>query len=107
MKKIITVLAIAILIFACSSKKEGNMTILGKIKGLKKGSLYLQKMNDTVLISIDSIAILGEKRFKLSGNIDSPELFFLTFKGSNTKKEYYFLEKKELLLLMIISIILV
>ena len=94
MKKIITVLAIAILIFACSSKKEGNMTILGKIKGLKKGSLYLQKMNDTVLISIDSIAILGEKRFKLSGNIDSPELFFLTFKGSNTKKRILFFGEK-------------
>jgi hypothetical protein len=90
MKKIITVLVLTILIFACSSKKDGNMIIQGKIKGLKKGTLYLQKMNDTVLVSVDSIAILGDNTFKLTDNIDSPELFFLTFKGSNAKERILF-----------------
>ena len=50
MKKIIAVLAFSILVVSCSSNKEENMTVQGTIKGLKKGTLYLQKMQDTVLV---------------------------------------------------------
>jgi len=44
MKKIITGIVFAILIVACATEKEGNMVVQGKIEGLKKGTLYLQKM---------------------------------------------------------------
>ena len=90
MKKIITVLVFAILIVACASEKDGNMIVQGKIKGLKKGTLYLQKMKDTVLVSVDSVAILGDNTYRLVDNIDSPELFFLTFEGSNAKERILF-----------------
>ena len=59
MKKIITLLVLSVLITACSSKKEGNMIVQGQIKGLKKGTLYLQKMKDTLLVSVDSLDLLG------------------------------------------------
>ncbi len=90
MKKIITGIVFAILIVACATEKEGNMVVQGKIEGLKKGTLYLQKMKDTVLISVDSVAIFGDNTFRLADNIDAPELFFLTFEGSNAKERILF-----------------
>ncbi|MFY9243255.1 MAG: DUF4369 domain-containing protein [Polaribacter sp.] len=90
MKNIIAVLALSVLLFACSSKKDGNMIVQGQIKGLKKGKLYLQKMNDTVLISVDSVALNGSDTFKLTDNVDSPVLYYLTFDGNTTDKRILF-----------------
>ena len=80
--------------YACSSKKEGNMLVQGQIKGLKKGKLYLQKMVDTVLVSVDSIALLGTETFKLTDNVDSPVLYYLTFDGNTTDKRILFFGEK-------------
>lgn len=90
MKKIITLLVLSILIAACSSKKEGNMIVNGQIKGLKKGTLYLQKMKDTLLVSVDSVALLGNDTFVLTDNVDSPVLYYLTFDGNTTNKRILF-----------------
>ena len=73
MKKIIATIALLILVIACNSKEEGNMIVQGTIKGLKKGTLYLQKMKDSALVSVDSIALLGNDKFILTDNVDSPE----------------------------------
>ena len=72
MKKIIALFAIALVAFACSSKREGNMVVKGQVKGLKKGTLYLQKMKDTLLVSVDSMALLGDDKFLLTDNVESP-----------------------------------
>lgn len=90
MKKITAVLALSIILFACSSKKEGNMIVQGHIKGLKKGTLYLQKMVDTLLISVDSIALNGSDMFTLTDNVVSPVLYYLTFDGNTTDKRILF-----------------
>ncbi len=90
MKKIIAVLALSVLVFACNSKKEGNMLVQGTIKGLKKGTLYLQKMEDTLLVSVDSVALLGSDTFLLTDNIESPEMYYLTFDGNTTDKRILF-----------------
>ena len=90
MRKITTLLALSIVLFACSSKKEGNMVVQGQIKGLKKGTLYLQKMKDTLLVSVDSVALLGKDTFKLTDNVDSPVLYYLTFDGNTTDKRILF-----------------
>lgn len=90
MKNIITILALSILLFSCSSKKEGNMIVQGQIKGLKKGKLYLQKMADTVLVSVDSVSLLGKDTFRLTDNVDSPVLYYLTFDGNTTNKRILF-----------------
>ncbi|MFK8058726.1 MAG: DUF4369 domain-containing protein [Polaribacter sp.] len=94
MKKIIILLVVSILVTACSSKKEGNMLVKGQIKGLKKGTLYLQKMKDTALISIDSINLFGSDQFILTDNVDSPVLYYLTFKGNTTDKRILFFGEK-------------
>ena len=90
MKKILAVLAISIILYSCSSKKDGNMIVEGQIKGLKKGKLYLQKMVDTVLVSVDSVALLGTDTFRLTDNVDSPVLYYLTFDGNTTDKRILF-----------------
>ena len=98
MKKIIALFAIAIIAFACSSKKEGNMIVKGQIKGLKKGTLYLQKMKDTLIVSVDSVTLKGEDTFALTDNVESPVMYYLTFDGGKTKDKrlMFFGEKGEI-----------
>ena len=90
MKKIIVVLIVSILMIACSSKKDGNMVVEGTIKGLKKGTLYLQKMNDTAIISIDSVNVLGDGNFRLTDNVESPVMYYLTYDGNANDKRILF-----------------
>ena len=90
MKKIIVVLVVSILMIACSSKKDGNMVVEGTIKGLKKGTLYLQKMNDTAIISIDSVNVLGDGNFRLTDNVESPVMYYLTYDGNANDKRILF-----------------
>ncbi len=89
MKKYI-IICLLIITAACSSKKEGNMIVKGQIKGLKKGTLYLQKMQDTLLVSVDSIKLLKNNLFTLSDTITEPELYYLTFDGNTTDKRILF-----------------
>ena len=93
MKKIITIFSITLTIFACS-KKEGNMIVEGQIKGLKKGTLYLQKMKDTALVSVDSVKLLGTDTFRLTDQVDSPVMYYLTFDGNTTDKRILFFGEK-------------
>jgi hypothetical protein len=94
MKKIIAVLVVSILMIACSSEKDKDMVVEGNIKGLKKGTLYLQKMNNTSIISVDSVDVLGDGNFKLTDNVLSPEMYYLTFKGNTTDKRILFFGNK-------------
>ena len=95
MKKII-IISFVLLIAACSTpKKEGNMLVNGQIKGLKKGKLYLQKIeNDTILKTIDSVIVLGNDQFTLAANITEPEVYYLTFDGNTTNKYITFFADK-------------
>ncbi len=90
MKRVV-LLGVLLAFFACSeSKKQGNMVVTGQIKGLKKATLYLQKMKDTVMVSVDSIALLGDDHFTLSDNLDSPQMYRLYFDAKTEKKEILF-----------------
>lgn len=78
MKKILFAFA-ALAIISCNDEKstEGNLHIKGNIKGLKQGTLYVQKIVDTVLVPIDTIQIKGDSKFESHLNIDSPEMLYL------------------------------
>ena len=89
MKKVLVV-CLLLLIVACSQEKElGNMVVQGKIKGLKKGTLYLQKMRDTVVVSVDSIRLFGEDTFTLTDNITSSEMYFLSIEGNQNILSFF------------------
>lgn len=76
MKKICVLLLIAIGVAACS-KKESNLLISGEVKGLKKGTLYLQKIEDTVLVNVDSVIVDGNPKFNMEVYLDSPQMMYL------------------------------
>lgn len=75
-----TIIAIVtLLILASCNKKESNtnLHLTGSIKGLKKGTLYIQRVKDTNLVAIDTIIIDGDSKFESNLNIDSPEMLYL------------------------------
>ncbi|NJN50217.1 MAG: DUF4369 domain-containing protein [Polaribacter sp.] len=90
MKHIFSYVLIGALVFACSNEPKKNMTVTGTIKGLKKGKLYLQKMNDTTLINVDSISLFDSNTFTLSDFVTSPVLYNLTFDGNSYNKSILF-----------------
>lgn len=76
MRKFSLLLLMALSIAACS-KKESNLVVNGNIKGLKKGTVYLQKIVDTTMQNIDSVEINGDPNFVLEANIESPQVMYL------------------------------
>ncbi len=53
------------------------MHLTGEVKGLKKGTLLLQKVEDTLLVSVDSIIVDGDSHFEFSEEIKSPEMYYV------------------------------
>ncbi len=76
MKKISFLLLIILSIAACSDK-ENNLLVKGQVKGLKKGTIYLQKIEDTLLINVDSVNIDGDANFELGDYLKSPQIMYL------------------------------
>jgi len=65
------------------------MVVQGKIKGIKKGTLYLKKMRDTLIVSVDSIRLFGKDSFTLSDNITSPEMYFLSLDQNQSTLSFF------------------
>lgn len=76
MKKYVVFLALILIAVACS-RKETNLIVKGNIEGLKKGTLYLQKIEDTLLVNVDSVVIRGDANFILEDYISSPQIMYL------------------------------
>ncbi|MCB0460871.1 MAG: DUF4369 domain-containing protein [Flavobacteriaceae bacterium] len=90
MKKIIlSVIAISVLL-SCGGNGKDTLTVNGEIKNLKKGTLYLQKVIDTLVVSVDSITLDGKNTFSLSDKVESPELYYLTLDKSPEKSIPFF-----------------
>ena len=53
------------------------MIVLGNIDGLKKGTIYLQKQQDSIIVTIDSIIVEGNSNFKLETEINEPDIYYL------------------------------
>jgi len=76
MKKLILLGLLAVLTTACNNK-ETNFTLTGTIKGLKKGTLYLQRIKDTAIVDIDSMEVDGDANYTLEANLDESQIMFL------------------------------
>lgn len=78
MKYSIAALLALVLTTSCEKKEsDKNLHIVGNIKGLKKGTLYIQKVVDTALVAIDTIQIDGDSHFTSDIDLKSPEMFYL------------------------------
>lgn len=76
-KSIIAFFAILILVSCTDKKSDKNFVLTGNIKGLKKGTLYIQRIKDTVLVAIDTIKINGDSHFTSEFDLQSPEMLYL------------------------------
>lgn len=78
MKKIIGAALFGIFLISCGKvEKDQTMTVTGRVNGLKKGTLYLQHIPDSVLVTVDSVKINGDNAFSFKTDIASPEVFYL------------------------------
>ncbi len=93
MKKIIVFIIVSVVVFACNKEKMNTMLVSGEIKNLKKGVLYLQKIKDTLLITVDSISLDGVNTFTLTDEVESPEIYYLTLDKSPSRQISFFGEK--------------
>ena len=78
MKKTILAFVTLLILSACNKNdSKTNLHLTGNIKGLKKGTLYIQRVVDTALVAIDSITIDGSSTFETNLNLESPEMLYL------------------------------
>tara|TARA_R110001583_G_scaffold52953_4_gene163887 strand:+ start:11743 stop:12450 length:708 start_codon:yes stop_codon:yes gene_type:complete len=84
MKKFLFFGLIAIFMTSCKEDTTKTMFLTGNVKGLKKGTLYLQHVPDSTLVTIDSLEVNGDGSFSFKTELESPEIFYLYL----NKKDY-------------------
>lgn len=79
MYKVIIALLSIVFLGSCSDNKlaENEVLITGSIKGLKKGKLIIQRVEDSTLIALDTIVLNGTSTFESKLKLDSPEMLYL------------------------------
>ncbi|KAB8155419.1 DUF4369 domain-containing protein [Kordia sp. TARA_039_SRF] len=92
-RKCLAILAVLGFI-ACGKETKGNLTITGNIDGLKEGTLYLQKVQDTTLLTLDSLVVNGDANFTFHTTIDEPEVLYMyldkkDFNDLNDRVEFF------------------
>lgn len=93
MKKIIAIVLLGLVAIACGKDSENTMIVQGKIKDLKKGTLYLQKQNDSLIVVVDSVKLDGTDTYELKDKVESPEIYYLSLDKSPSKEIAFFGEK--------------
>lgn len=80
MKKIALVLS-SVLVFIACNKENSEVTglqLIGNVKGLSQGKIYIQKMQDSTLVILDSISIKGkDSNFESNIPLDEPEMLYI------------------------------
>ncbi|WP_299528477.1 DUF4369 domain-containing protein [Ulvibacterium sp.] len=78
MKNLLLFISTFLLLVSCGDDgNENTMVVTGNVKGLKKGTLFLQHIPDSTLVTIDSLVVDGDGNFSFKTNIESPEIFYL------------------------------
>lgn len=80
MKKLFLAAISIITFISCNNKEvnsDSNVHLIGDVKGLSQGKLYLQKVQDSSLVIIDSMTINGDSKFESHFNLESPEILYL------------------------------
>jgi peroxiredoxin len=94
MKKLLMILSIAAILASCGVKNKNQFTINGNVKGIDSGMVYLQKTESGTWTKLDSTNI-KEGKFTFKGNVVTPEMWYLTFKGKQQNFPF-FVENSEI-----------
>ena len=65
MKKILLHLLSGIVLISCTPK-ENEMRLSGYVKGMKEGTLLLQKTENSIFKTVDSMVVKGDAHFYFS-----------------------------------------
>ncbi|MEO5775261.1 MAG: DUF4369 domain-containing protein [Flavobacterium sp.] len=78
MKKIILLVAVAVVLFSCKNLGEGEYEITGTVKGMKTGLVFLEKQGQMGMPpqAVDTVKIVDGK-FEIKGKTAEPEIHFL------------------------------
>jgi hypothetical protein len=84
---------LAILITSCSQTLK-NTSVSGTIKGLQKGTLYLQQVVDSEFVTLDSLVMNSTTDFELGCDLEEAEMLFLSLSEDlNAKRISFFADK--------------
>lgn len=75
-----------ILVSLISCGKDPDLIVKGHVKGLKKGTVYLEKEKDSSITIVDSVSLNGVSEFELQSDLESPEAFYLRLDKNNSKE---------------------
>ena len=75
MRKYILIIVAGVLMTACQQNKGLNLQV--KVDGLKKGTLYIESIQDTVLVQLDSVEVRGNKQIEFDIALDQPQMLYL------------------------------
>jgi len=86
MKKIILLVAAAIVVYSCKKLGEGEYEITGTVKGMKTGLVFLEKQSPMGMgpKAIDTVKIVDGK-FEIKGKTTEPEISFIQIDKVNGK----------------------
>ena len=89
-------LLLFVILIGCQPNKN-KLDLNFTIKGLKKGKVTLNKLNDTSFVKIDSFIVNGDKTINFKYHLEEPEILFLDLDvndGSNARSLSFFAENK-------------
>lgn len=84
MKRILFLITIVTLV-SCNTETH-NFTLKANIKGLKKGTVYLERSLDSTFSVMDSLVINGNSEFELHGNLEEPEVLYIRLNKNDNEQ---------------------
>ena len=78
MKKTLLLLAVVLVLVSCKKLADGEYEITGNVKGMKKGTVYLEKQSPMGMGTqpVDTVKIIDGK-FVIKGKTTEPEIHFM------------------------------
>jgi hypothetical protein len=86
MKVFLLLIGFALVLISCETN-ENLMVLNGHVKGLKKGTILIQKLEDSSVVVLDSVVVDGDANFTFSETIESPQMYFLKLKIKDEELE--------------------
>lgn len=73
---------LSLLMFNCEQNPKtvlnsDMMIVKGQVEGLRKGKLFLQKFQDSIMVNVDSTLVEGTPEFEFKTPLETAEVFYL------------------------------
>ena len=77
MKKVLFLLIGLTFMSSCSNSNSNNFSVSGTVDGIKVGKIYLQRLQDSILVDVDSALFNGNSNYTLMTDLDQTEIMYL------------------------------